>query len=272
MSMGMVYIVGAGPGAPDLITLRGRDAIAGADVVIWADSLVHPGVAAYAKPGAEAYGSASRTLEQTISLMLEAVRAGKTVARVHSGDPSIYGAINEQLAILEREGVPYEIVPGVSSAFAASALLGVEFTVPNVSQTVIFTRQSGRTKVPEREELRLLAAHGCSMVLFLSIALIDTVVAELRAGGYADDTPVAVVHRASWEDERVLRGTLTDIAGQVKAARLQLQAVILVGAALDPALRAREQHRSNLYSPEYSHRHRKGERADLAIPEAAHDA
>lgn len=261
VTSGTVYIIGAGPGAPDLLTLRGRDVIARADVVVYADSLVHPGVAAFARPDAEVYGSATRTLEEVMAIVLAAVREGKTVARLHSGDPSIYGAVHEQIAVLEREGVPYEIVPGVSSAFAAAARLGVELTVPDVTQTVIFTRQAGRTAVPERERLRDLAAHGCSLVLFLSVALIDRVVAELRAAGYADDTPVAVVYRVSWEDERVLRGTLADIGAQVKEARVQLQALILVGPALDLDRRAAEQRRSNLYSPGYSHRHRRGTRA-----------
>jgi precorrin-4/cobalt-precorrin-4 C11-methyltransferase len=257
MTLGTVTIVGAGPGAPDLLTLRGRDAITNADVVIYADSLVHPGVAAFAKPGAAVHGSASRTLEETMALVLDAVRAGKHVARVHSGDPSIYGATNEQLAILEREGVPYEIVPGVSSAFAAAARLGVELTAPDLTQTVIFTRVSGRTRVPEPEELRLLAAHRCSIALFLSAALVDRVVDEFRAAGYPEETPVAVVHRVTWEDELVLRGTLADIAGQVKAARIQLQALILVGPTIDPELRARDAgRRSNLYRPGYHHRFR----------------
>jgi precorrin-4/cobalt-precorrin-4 C11-methyltransferase len=261
VASGKVYIIGAGPGAPDLLTLRGRDIIARADVIVSADSLVHPGVAAFARPDAEVYGSATRTLEEVMAIILAAVRDGKTVARVHSGDPSIYGAVHEQIAILEREGIPYEIVPGVSSAFAAAARLGIELTVPDVTQTVIFTRQAGRTAVPERERLRDLAAHGCSLVLFLSVALIDRVVAELRAAGYADDTPVAVVYRVSWADEQVLRGMLADIAARVKEARLQLHALILVGPTLDLDRRAGEQHRSNLYSPGYSHRHRRSTRA-----------
>ena len=260
MTSGVVYLIGAGPGAPDLITVRGRDLIAAADVVIYADSLVHPGIAAYARPDAAVYPSAARTLEEVMAIMVAAAREDKTVARVHSGDPSIYGAIHEQIALLEQEGIAYEIVPGVSSAFAAAARLGVELTVPDVTQTVIFTRQSGRTRVPEREQLRLLAEHGCSLVLFLSITLIDRVVEELRAGGYAEETPVAVVYRASWEDEQVLRGTLADIAARVKAARLQLQALILVGPALNGRGPESEPHRSNLYNPAYSHRHRRGTR------------
>lgn len=257
---GKVFFIGAGPGAPDLLTIRGRDAICRADVVIWADSLVHPEVAALARPDAEVLASSSCTLEEVADVMLAAARAGKVVARVHSGDPSIYGAMHEQLAILEREGVTYEIVPGVSSAFAAAARLGVELTVPDVAQTVIFTRIAGRTTLPEGERLRDLARHGTTLALFLSVAHIERVIEELRAGGYPDQTPVGVVYRASWEDERVLQGTIADIAPRVKAAGLQLQAVILVGGVLEPGLRAQETHRSNLYAPGYSHRFRKGQR------------
>lgn len=260
MGVGKVWFVGAGPGAPDLITLRGREAIAAADVVIYADSLVHPGVAAYARPDAEVYGSATRTLEEIAELMVGAARAGKAVARVQSGDPSVYGALHEQITLLEREGIPYEIVPGVSSAFAAAARLGVELTVPEVTQTVIFTRLSGRTAVPERERLRDLAAHGASLVLFLSIAYIERVVAELLAGGYGPETPVAVAYRVTWEDERILHGTLADIAGKVRAARLQRQALILVG----PALGMGEAHRSRLYHPAYAHRFRRAARRPVA--------
>jgi len=256
---GHVYFIGAGPGAPDLLTIRGREIIRRADLVIYADSLVHPGIAAHAPPGAELIGSAALTLEQTAERLIEAAQAGKTVARVQSGDPSIYGAMHEQLHLLERAGIPYTIVPGVSSAFAAAALLGAELTVPDVSQTVIFTRMAGRTSLPEGERLRDLATHGATLVIFLSIPLIEQVVAELLAGGYAPETPAAVVYRATWEEELVLRGTLADIAGQSKAAQLQLQALILVGRALGPALRgAGALHRSNLYDPAYTQRHRKG--------------
>jgi len=255
-----VYFIGAGPGAPDLITVRGRDIIARADVVIYADSLVHPGIAAHAKPGAAVHGSAKLTLDQMVALMLEAVRAGKMVARIQSGDPSIYGAMQEQLALLEREGVRYEIVPGVSSAFAAAAALAVELTVPEVSQTVILTRHAGRTGVPEKENLPSLAAHGASLVLFLSVAMVERVVQELIEGGYAPDTPAAAVYRVTWEDELILRGTLADIAVQVKKAKLRLHTLILVGPAVDPHLRTGAAHRSNLYDAAYSHRHRKGTR------------
>jgi precorrin-4/cobalt-precorrin-4 C11-methyltransferase len=254
----LVSFIGAGPGAPDLITLRGRDRIAAADLIIYADSLVHPGIAAYAREGAEIRGSAGLTLEQTAELMLQAARAGKRVARVQSGDPSIYGALHEQIAILERERVPYEIVPGVSSAFAAAAALRAELTVPGLTQTVIFTRLGARTPMPEREALSRLAAHGASMAIFLSAPMVERVVAELLAGGYTPDTPAAALYRVTWEDELVLRGTLADIAAQVKSAKLQLHTIILAGPALaerGEALLAEA--RSNLYHPAFSQRHRR---------------
>jgi precorrin-4/cobalt-precorrin-4 C11-methyltransferase len=251
--IGSVSFVGAGPGAPDLITIRGRERIAGADIVIYADSLVHPGVAAYAKSEAEVYGSASLTLEETLALIIDAARAGRNVARVQSGDPSIYGALHEQIAALEREAIPYEIVPGVSSAFAAAAALHAELTVPDVSQSVIFTRLGARTTVPEGERLADLAAHGATIAIFLSIPHVERVVEELLAGGCTPDTPAAAVYRVTWEDELILRGTLSDIAAKVKSAGMQLQALILVGPALDPN---RSAHRSNLYNPAFAQRHR----------------
>ena len=253
----LVSFVGAGPGAPDLITIRGRDRIARANVVLYADSLVQEAVAAYAPADATVYGSATLTLEQQMDLILSAVRAGRRVARVQSGDPSIYGAMQEQMAVLEREDVAYEIIPGVSSAFAAAAALHAELTVPDVTQTVIFTRMAGRTSMPEGEALRDLAHHGASLVIFLSIPMIEHVVQELLAGGYGPDTPAAVIYRVTWDDELILRGTLVDIASQAKAAKLQLQTLIMVGPALDQTLRARGlAHRSNLYSPTFSQRHR----------------
>ena len=260
MTEGRVYFIGAGPGAPDLITVRGRDLIAQADVVIYADSLVHPGVAAYARPDAEVHGSATLSLEEIVGRMLAAVRAGKTVARVHSGDPSVYGAMHEQLAQLHRAGVAYEIVPGVSSAFAAAAALGVELTVPGVSQTVILSRHAGRTGVPARESLPSLAAHGATLVLFLSVTMVEQVVRELLEGGYPPETPAAAVYRVTWDDELILRGTLQDLVVRVKQAKLQLHTLILVGPAVDPHLGLWATHRSNLYDAAYSHRHRKGTR------------
>jgi precorrin-4/cobalt-precorrin-4 C11-methyltransferase len=253
-----VSFVGAGPGAPDLLTLRGKDRIERADVVIYADSLVHPGIAAFARSDALVKGSASLTLEETVSLMVDSARDGKRVARVQSGDPSVYGAMHEQLGRLEAAGVPYEIIPGVSAAFAAAAALHVELTVPDVTQTVIFTRLAGRVPMPEKEALRDLATHGASLAVFLSIPMIERVVEELLLGGYTPSTPAAVVYRVTWENEQIIRGTLSDIAAKAKSANLQLQALILVGPALDETLRSRGiDHRSNLYNPAYTQRHRR---------------
>jgi precorrin-4/cobalt-precorrin-4 C11-methyltransferase len=258
----LVSFIGAGPGAPDLITIRGRERIASADLVIYADSLVHPGIAAFARPGATVHGSAGLTLERTMELMLDAASEGKRIARVQSGDPSVYGALHEQIVLLERERIPYEIVPGVSSAFAAAAALGVELTVPDVTQTVIFTRLGARTPMPQGEALPGLAVHGASIAIFLSIPMIERVVDELLAGGYPADTPAAAVYRVTWEDELVLRGTLADIATKVKAAKLQLQTLILVGPALaDRHGSTLAGQRSNLYNPEFSQRHRASVRA-----------
>ena len=250
---GHVYFVGAGPGAPDLITVRGRTILEHADVVIYADSLVDPRLCAYAGPDAEILASSSLTLEEICERMIGAAREGKLVARLHSGDPSVYSAIHEQIARLDEARVDWSIVPGVSSAFAAAAALGVELTVPEVSQTIIFSRISGRASpVPEREDLRGLAAHRASLVLFLSIVQTKRVVDELLAGGYPPETPVAVVHRVSWPDEAVLRGTLSDIAGKVREARWNKQALILVGAVLGDETRGNG-HRSRLYSADYTH-------------------
>jgi precorrin-4/cobalt-precorrin-4 C11-methyltransferase len=254
---GKVYFIGAGPGDPELLTLKGRRLLGEADLIIYADSLVHPGLQTFARPDAEVLGSSALTLEEVWERMHAACLAGKTVARVHSGDPSLYGALHEQLVRLEAAGIPYEIVPGVSSAFAAAAALRAELTVPGLAQTVIFTRRPQRTVRPANEDLRALAAHRATLVIFLSITGLRAVVADLLAGGYPSDTPVAVVYRATWEDEQVLRGTLADIAERVRAAGFTRQALILVGEALDPLLRQRHGAlRSHLYAAEFRHRFR----------------
>ncbi len=229
---GIVYFIGAGPGDPELLTLKGRRLIGEADVVIYADSLVDPRVCDFAKPGATIHGSASLHLDEIVALMAEAVAEGKTVARVHTGDPSIYGAIAEQIGALEEWGIAYEVVPGVSSLFAAAAVLGIELTLPEVSQTVIITRREGRTPVPKGQSLPELAAHGATMALFLSAGMLDQAVREIIEGGYAPDTPAAVVFRASWPDQQMVRGTLADIAQ--RAAGIRQQAIVLVGRALTP--------------------------------------
>lgn len=264
MSEGKVYFIGGGPGDPELLTLKAKRIIETADLLIYADSLVHPSIVEFAHPSAEVHGSKSLALPEIMDLMLRAARQGKTVARIQSGDPSVYGALLEQMQALEREGIDYEVIPGVSSAFAAAAALKVELTVPDVSQTVIMTRLEGRVPMPPREQLSDLAAHQCTLVIFLSISRIYRVAQELREAGYPLDTPVAVVYRVGWPDEQILRGTLADIADQVRAGRFTLQALILVGKALDPALRHPDLARqagvsvSHLYSESYTHLYRKG--------------
>ncbi|MBV9121021.1 MAG: precorrin-4 C(11)-methyltransferase [Chloroflexi bacterium] len=251
----LVHFVGAGPGDPQLLTLKARDLIEQAEVIIFADSLVSPDVCQFARASAEIHGSSALNLEETLDLMLRAVKDGKRVVRLHSGDPALYGAINEQIAVLEREGIAYEIVPGVSSAFAAAARLGVEMTVPNVSQTVIMTRRSGRaSQVPDQENLASLAAHQASMAIFLSAAMMGKVVRDLLAAGYPPETPCSVVYKVSWPDEKVVRGTLSDIGRKVRAARFTRQAIILVGAVFGE----RSQERSRLYDAGYVHLFRGG--------------
>lgn len=257
MSTGHVYFVGAGPGAPDLLTLRGRDLIERADVVIYADSLVDPALTQFAHDGAEVIGSSTMTLEQIMDRMVSAAEAGQTVVRLQSGDPAVYGAVHEQTVRLDEAGVAWSIVPGVSAGFAAAAILGCELTVPEVAQTVIFTRISGRASpVPPKEELRSLAAHQTSLVIFLAVNYIRRVVDELTAGGYPPETPAAVVYRATWPDELVLTGTLATIADQSRAAKLTKQALIMVGPALARASHA--ELRSRLYSPDHTHLFRTG--------------
>jgi len=254
MNIGKVFFIGAGPGDPDLITLKGKSLIESADVIIYAGSLVNPALFETIKTGASIYDSASMTLQEITGIMLKAVRGGKNVVRVHTGDPAIYGAILEQMAILRANDIPYEIIPGVSSAFAAAARLGVELTVPEVTQTVIFSRAEGRTPMPPREKLAFLAEHRATLVLFLSISMIDKVVDELFTGGYPPDTPVAVVYKVSWPDELIIRGTLADIARKIDDARIKRQALILIGEALNPNISASEPfHRSKLYDKDFSH-------------------
>ncbi len=257
---GTVYFVGAGPGAPDLITVRGRDIIAQADLILYADSLVADSVASLArKPQARVMGTSGMHLAEFVALMTEAARAGEVVARVHSGDPALYGATFEQMARLDDEAVPYEIVPGVTAAFAAAAYLKTELTVPELVQSIILTRIAGRTPMPEGEELRALAAPGASLAIYLSIGRTRQVVEELLAsGGYQPDTPVAALYKVTWPDQQVVIGTLADIADKVRAAGFSKHTLLLVSPALDATLKSREKRvESNLYSKHYTHRLRK---------------
>ncbi len=246
-----VYFVGAGPGDPELITVKGQRLLAAADTIIYAGSLVNPALLDFAKPGAAIHNSAGMTLDEVIAVTAKAVGEGQTVVRLHTGDPSLYGAIREQMDALDARGITYQVVPGVSSFLAAAAALHCEYTLPEVSQTVIVTRLEGRTPVPEREKLAALASHRSTMCIFLSVHMLDGVVAELVAGGYPADTPIAVVQKASWPDERIYRGTLATIAATVAAAGVDRTAMIVVGNCL-----ADEYALSRLYSPDFGHMYR----------------
>lgn len=269
---GKVYFVGSGPGDPELITVKAMRIISEADVVVYADSLVPEEIADFASPAAEVHGTKSMALPEIMEIMLKAVARGETVARVQSGDPSVYGAILEQMRILEGEGVDYEIIPGVSAAFAAAAVLKTELTVPEVSQTVIMTRAEGRVAMPPKEQLEDLAAHGCSLVIFLSITRMTKIVRELQSAGYPDETPVAVVYRVGWPEEKVIRGTLADIAGKVRDAKINRQALVMVGKAMNPDLRSpeyvaqRNSASSHLYSETYTHLFRQARNRDDREP------
>lgn len=249
----MIYFVGAGPGDPDLMTVKGRRLLEQADLVIYAGSLVWDAHLQYCKAGCEIHSSAGMTLETIIECMLKAEKEGKTVVRLHTGDPSIYGAIGEQMDRLDREGIAYEVIPGVSSFTAGCAAIKREFTVPNVTQTVILTRIEGRTPVPEMESLERLAAHQCSMAIFLSVKQIEAVVEKLKQGYGRDDVPVAVIYKATWPDQQILLGTLQDIAEKVNAAGIEKFSQILVGDFIQ-----HETERSLLYDPHFSHEFREG--------------
>ena len=249
----MVYIVGAGAGDPELITVKGQRLLREADVIIYAGSLVNPELLKVCKADAEIYNSATMTLDEVLAVIEVANSQNKNIVRLHTGDPSIYGAIQEQIDFLAEKNIPFEIVPGVSSFLAAAATLKQEYTLPGVTQTVIITRAGGKTPVPEKESLKNLAAHQSTLCIFLSIALIEDVVADLISAGLSVDTPVAVVQRASWKDEKILRGTLENIVAQVKAEKIQRQALIIVGNCLN-----KNYEHSQLYSPNFSHMFRAG--------------
>lgn len=252
-----VYFVGAGPGDAEMITVKGARLLREADIVVLAGSLVDRELVRTYAPDADLHDSAGMTLEETTQVLAEAVAAGKKAVRLHTGDPSIYGAIQEQMAELDKLRIEYEVVPGVTSAFAAAAMLRQELTLPEVSQTVIITRLPGKTPVPERERLSEIARVGATLVVYLSVAMIERVVAELLLGAYTLETRVAVVSRVTWPDEQAIEGTLADIAAKVRAAEIGQQAVIIVGDVLK-ARREGLTARSLLYDKNFSHGFRKG--------------
>lgn len=253
----MVHFVGAGSGAADLITVRGQKLLTEADVIIYAGSLVNPEHLEIAKLGCEIHDSASMTLEEVIEVMKRAEGEGKMTVRLHTGDPSIYGAIREQMDLLDAEGIHYDVVPGVSSAFGAAAALKVEYTLPDVSQTVIITRMAGRTPVPEKEEISLLATHQATMVIFLSTGLLEPLRERLLAGGYQKDTPAAIVYKATWPDEKVFRGTVDTLPQMAKENGITKTALILVGDFLGDSYE-----RSKLYDPAFTHEFREASIGD----------
>lgn len=245
----MIHFVGAGSGSADLITVRGARLLGEADCVIYAGSLVNPDVLQYAREGCALHDSAGMTLEEVLAVMAENEKAGKTTVRLHTGDPSLYGAIREQMDRLEELGLTYDVTPGVSSFCGAAAALRAEYTLPEVSQSVIITRMAGRTPVPEGEQLRKMASHGCTMVLFLSTGLLEEAERELLAGGaYTADTPAAIVYKATWPDERVFRCTVGTLAKTARDNHITKTALITIGGFLGT-----EYERSKLYDPAFSH-------------------
>lgn len=249
----MVYFVGAGPGAVDLITVRGAELLKKADVIIYAGSLVNPKLLSYAKKECMIYNSASMTLEEVINVMEESYKNNKMVVRLHTGDMSIYGAVREQSDILKSKNIPFESVPGVSSFLGAAAALNAEYTLPAVSQTVILTRMAGRTGVPEKEDIKLLASHKASMVIFLSSSMLGKLSEELILGGYRKDTPCAIVYKATWEDEIKVVTTLENLENAGKENNISKTALVLVGDFLGDIY-----DRSKLYDGTFSHEFRKG--------------
>ncbi|MBU2602987.1 MAG: precorrin-4 C(11)-methyltransferase [Actinobacteria bacterium] len=259
MSGAPVLFVGAGPGDPELITLRGARALAEADVVVWAGSLVHPALLGHCREGIEIHDSAALDLPRIVEIMVEGYRAGRSVVRLHTGDPSLYGAIAEQIDELDAVGVPHAVVPGVSSFAASAAVLQAELTRPGLSQTVILTRRAGRTPVPAGQDLSSLASHAATMCIFLSVGGIGEVVDDLLVH-YPQSTAAAVVANATWPEQRIVRGTLSDIAQKVTEAGIEKTAMIVVGDVL-----AEAGERSKLYDPGFSHGYRRASGASAHL-------
>lgn len=249
----MVHFVGAGSGAADLITVRGAKLLGEADVIIYAGSLVNPELLKYKKDECTVYNSAEMTLDEILFVMEESERKGKTTVRLHTGDPSVFGAVKEQFTGLEKLGIEYDVCPGVSSLFGAASSLKIEYTLPDVSQSVIITRMEGKTPVPEKEKISLLASHNATMVIFLSAAMIEELAQELIKGGYSSETPAAIVYKATWDDEIKIVSTIGNLAMEAKNKGITKTALIIVGEVLK-----KEGEKSFLYNPEFTTEFRKG--------------
>lgn len=250
----MIHFVGAGSGAADLITLRGKKFLEEADVVIYAGSLVNPQLLEYTKEGSSIYNSAKMTLEEVLEVMTTAEQKGKNTVRLHTGDPCLYGAIREQMDILDEKGIAYDYCPGVSSFCGAASALNLEYTLPNVSQSVIITRMAGRTPVPEKESIESFAAHHATMVVFLSTGLLEELSKRLIAGGYEPDTPAAIVYKATWEDEKSFVCTVETLAQTARENHITKTALMIIG----DAVAHHSYERSKLYDPGFTTEFRKG--------------
>ncbi|MCR4738797.1 MAG: precorrin-4 C(11)-methyltransferase [Lachnospiraceae bacterium] len=244
----MIYFVGAGPGAVDLITVKGMELIKKADVIIYAGSLVNPKLLEYARNNPEIYNSAEMTLEEVMEVMIKAAGEGKKVVRLHTGEPSIYGAVREQMDILDEKGINYSSCPGVSACFGAAADMNLEYTLPGISQTLIITRLEGRTGVPGKERISLLSEHCASMAVYLSAGMTERLSEELIKGGYSPDTPAAIVYKATWDDEKIVIGTVSELKDMAERENISKTAVVLVGEAIKQA----GYERSRLYDPAFS--------------------
>lgn len=244
----MIRFVGAGSGAPDLITVRGMKLLQEADVIIYAGSLVNPQLLDYKNEGCRVYNSAYMTLEEVLEVMYQAERQGLMTVRLHTGDPCLYGAIREQMDELDKQGIPYDYTPGVSSFCGAASSLNLEYTLPDVSQSVIITRMAGRTPVPEKESIASFAAHQATMVVFLSTGMLDKLSEQLIAGGYSEDTPAAIVYKATWEDEKTVVCTVGTLAESAKEHHITKTALMIIGDVVSHS----HYNRSELYNPAFT--------------------
>lgn len=246
--MKTIHFVGAGSGAADLITLRGKQQLEEADIIIYAGSLVNPDLLKYAKDGCEIFNSAKMTLEEVLEMMIRGTKEDKQIVRLHTGDPCLYGAIREQMDVLDEEGIPYDYTPGVSSFCGAASALNLEYTLPDISQSVIITRMAGRTPVPEKESIESFAAHNATMVIFLSTGLLEELSERLIAGGYTADTPAAIVYKATWDDEKSFICTVGTLAETARKNNITKTALIIIGNVVG----CTNYDRSKLYDPGFT--------------------